>query len=197
MLPSKLKQVKTWQSPLQTHLFPSCQANTYNRLITCPDSASCKLAWGGIFVTIVTYTNCTTNSIGEWKIHCQAGNSGNDKYTRLFLNGHLYKTDTSVKRTLRVGPCLCLSLYFTLYKTDISLRRTLSAGPKGVRLGESWLYTVLILSIDNPVAIHVSYKVCENVMKTSTEQSHRTSKVYSISLKQCMHKVKLIVIITL
>ena len=29
-------------------------------------------------------------------------------YSRLSLNGHLYKTDTSVKRTLRVGPCLSL-----------------------------------------------------------------------------------------
>ena len=39
------------------------------------------------------------------------------KYSRLSLNGHLYKTDTS-------------------------LRWTLSAGPKGVRLKESWLYPV-------------------------------------------------------
>ena len=30
------------------------------------------------------------------------------KYSRLPLNGHLYKTDTSVKRTPRVGPCLSL-----------------------------------------------------------------------------------------
>ena len=29
-------------------------------------------------------------------------------YSRLSLNGHLYKTDTSVKRTPRVGPCLSL-----------------------------------------------------------------------------------------
>ena len=29
-------------------------------------------------------------------------------YSRLSLNRHLYKTDTSVKRTPRVGPCLCL-----------------------------------------------------------------------------------------
>ena len=29
-------------------------------------------------------------------------------YSRLSLNGHLYKTDTSVKRTPRVGPCPCL-----------------------------------------------------------------------------------------
>ena len=28
------------------------------------------------------------------------------KYSRPSLNGHLYKTDTSVKRTPRVGPCL-------------------------------------------------------------------------------------------
>ena len=27
-------------------------------------------------------------------------------YSRLSLIGHLYKMDTSVKRTLRVGPCL-------------------------------------------------------------------------------------------
>ena len=29
-------------------------------------------------------------------------------YSRLSLNGHLYKTDTSLKRTPRVGPCLSL-----------------------------------------------------------------------------------------
>ena len=29
-------------------------------------------------------------------------------YSRLSLNGHLYKTDTSVKWTPRVGPCLSL-----------------------------------------------------------------------------------------
>ena len=30
------------------------------------------------------------------------------EYSRLSLNGHLYKTDTSVKQTPRVGPCLSL-----------------------------------------------------------------------------------------
>ena len=30
----------------------------------------------------------------------------------LSLNGHLCKTDTSAKRTLRVGPCLSLLLVF-------------------------------------------------------------------------------------
>ena len=29
-------------------------------------------------------------------------------YSRLSLNGHLYKTDTSVKQTPTVGPCLSL-----------------------------------------------------------------------------------------
>ena len=59
-------------------------------------------------------------------------------YSRLSLNGHLYKTNTSLKRTPRVGPCLSFYfLYLTLYKTDISLRRTLTAGPKGVRLRRS------------------------------------------------------------
>ena len=49
-------------------------------------------------------------------------------------------TDTSLKRTPRVGPCLSLlSLSDSLYKTDISLRPTLSAGPKGVRLKVSRL----------------------------------------------------------
>ena len=31
-----------------------------------------------------------------------------NNYSRLSLNGHLYKMDTSVKRTLGVGPCLSL-----------------------------------------------------------------------------------------
>ena len=34
------------------------------------------------------------------------------KYSRLSLNGHLYKTDTSLKRTPRVGPCLSLTPLF-------------------------------------------------------------------------------------
>ena len=33
-------------------------------------------------------------------------------YSRLSLNGHLYKMETSVKRTLRVGPCFSLLLLF-------------------------------------------------------------------------------------
>ena len=33
-------------------------------------------------------------------------------------------------------PAFVYSLYLTLYKTDTSLRRTLSAGPEGVRLKE-------------------------------------------------------------
>ena len=33
----------------------------------------------------------------------------------------MYKTDISVKRTLRVGPCDSLLLYLTLYETDTSV----------------------------------------------------------------------------
>ena len=33
-------------------------------------------------------------------------------YSRLSLNGHLYKTETSVKLTPRVGSCLSLLLLF-------------------------------------------------------------------------------------
>ena len=58
----------------------------------------------------------------------------------LSLNGHLYKTDTSVKRTLELVPAFLYSFYLTPYKTDTSLRWTLSAGPKRVRLRESWLF---------------------------------------------------------
>ena len=56
-------------------------------------------------------------------------------YSQLSLNGHLCKMDTSVK--LELVPAFLYSFYLTLYKTDTSLRRTLSAGPKGVRLRES------------------------------------------------------------
>ena len=61
------------------------------------------------------------------------------KYSRLSLNGHLYKTDISVKRTpiLELAPAFLSSLHLTLYETDISLRRRASAGPRGVRLRES------------------------------------------------------------
>ena len=51
-------------------------------------------------------------------------------YSRPSLNRHLYKTDTSLKRTPRVGPCLSFSLYLTFYKTDISPRRTAAPVPK-------------------------------------------------------------------
>ena len=45
--------------------------------------------------------------------------------------------DTSLKQTLKVGPCLSL----TLYKTDISLRRTLSAGLACENIHFSSLFT--------------------------------------------------------
>ena len=43
-------------------------------------------------------------------------------------------------------PAFLYSLYLTLYKTDTSLRQTLRAGPKGVRLRESWLYLRLTIN---------------------------------------------------
>ena len=86
-------------------------------------------------VSLPSYTKCDM-----WPGRELSRSRKNWNYSRLSPKGHLYKTDTSVKRTLKVGPCLCFSLYLTLYKTDTSLRRTLSAGPKGVRLRESWLY---------------------------------------------------------
>ena len=36
--------------------------------------------------------------------------TGLRQYGQLFLNGHLYKTDTSLKWTPTVGPCLSLPL---------------------------------------------------------------------------------------
>ena len=42
-------------------------------------------------------------------------------YSGLSFNGHLYKVDTSVKQTLRVGPCLSLLLLFdSLYDGHLS-----------------------------------------------------------------------------
>ena len=40
-------------------------------------------------------------------------------YIQLSLNTHLYKTDTSVKRTPRAGPYLPYSLYLTLQNIDL------------------------------------------------------------------------------
>ena len=55
------------------------------------------------------------------------------EYSWLYLNGHLYKTNISVKRTPRVGPCLSWLHLFD--------GRTLTAGTKGVQhLRESWLF---------------------------------------------------------
>ena len=39
-----------------------------------------------------------------------------NEYSRLSLNGHLYKTDTSVQRTLKVGPYVSLLLLFDSQK---------------------------------------------------------------------------------
>ena len=55
------------------------------------------------------------------------------EYSWLSVNWHLYKTNISVKRTPRVGPCLSWLHLFD--------GRTLTAGTKGVpRLRESGLF---------------------------------------------------------
>ena len=51
------------------------------------------------------------------------------EYSRLSLDGHLYTTDNSVKRTLKSWSLPKL-LSLTLYKTDITLKRTFSTGLK-------------------------------------------------------------------
>ena len=63
-------------------------------------------------------------------------------------------TDTSIRRTPRVGPCLALLPLFDSLEEEISLRRTLTAGPKGVLLRGSWLYTdpqKLIVNKENKI----------------------------------------------
>ena len=57
------------------------------------------------------------------------------------LDGHLYKTDTSVKWTSRIGPCFPILPFLTLHKTDTTLRQPLRVGTKGVHLKESWLHS--------------------------------------------------------
>ena len=63
-------------------------------------------------------------------------------YGQLLLNGHLYKMDTSLKWTPRVGPWISL-LPLTLFKKDTSLIQTCIASPKGVDHIGSWLYLYL------------------------------------------------------
>ena len=53
------------------------------------------------------------------------------KYSLLSLNGHLYKTDTLVKRTLRVGPCLSLlPLFGSLQDGHLSKTDTYCRSPR-------------------------------------------------------------------
>ena len=52
-------------------------------------------------------------------------------YSLLSFNGHLYKTDTSVKRTLRVGPCLSLlPLFDSLWDGHLSKMDTYCRSPR-------------------------------------------------------------------
>ena len=55
---------------------------------------------------------------------------------------HLFNSDTLVKRTPRVGPCLSYSLNLPVYKADLTLRWTFGAGPKVLCL---WELSVLLL----------------------------------------------------
>ena len=66
------------------------------------------------------------------------------KYSQLSPNGQPYKTNTSIKRTPGVGPCLPFFSHFaasklSIYKLDTSIRRTVGVGPDGIHLRESWL----------------------------------------------------------
>ena len=57
----------------------------------------------------------------NWVKQLCSNSSAPWKYSRLSLNGHLSKTDTSVKQTLRVGPCLSLlPLFDFLYDGHLS-----------------------------------------------------------------------------
>ena len=63
-----------------------------------------------------------------------------------------YITVDSLDGTLRVGPCLFYFLHLTLYKTDISLRRTLRIAPRGVRLIDTVDCKNLVLGAAAPSA---------------------------------------------
>ena len=64
----------------------------------------------------------------NWVKQLCSNSSAAWKYSRLSLNGRLSKTGTSVKQTLRVGPCLSLLPFFDflydghLPKTDTYCR---------------------------------------------------------------------------
>ena len=74
------------------------------------------------------------------------------------LDGHLYKTDTSVKWTSRIGPCFPILPFLTLYKTDTTLRQPLRVGTKGVHLKESWLYSEKFDDGQTATNINTKYK---------------------------------------
>ena len=52
-----------------------------------------------------------------------AFSGGSTVYIHLTLNGHLFKTDTLLKRTAIVVPCLPFSFYLTLSKTHGHIER--------------------------------------------------------------------------
>ena len=66
-----------------------------------------------IFQNICCKISCLPTSPGIFK-HLKKW------YSRLSLNGHLYKTDTPLKQTPRVGPCLSLlPLFDSLLRTSL------------------------------------------------------------------------------
>ena len=74
------------------------------------------------------------------------------------LDGHLYKTDTSVKWTSRIGPCFPILPFLTLHKTDTTLRQPLRVGTKGVHLKESWLHSEKFDDGQTATNINTKYK---------------------------------------
>ena len=74
----------------------------------------CKIGTDIYIVSSGAYGNCYCVMFSQTKMvvaHTTVSKNSlchSSTYSRLSPNRHLYKTSTSVKRTLRVGPCLSL-----------------------------------------------------------------------------------------
>ena len=80
----------------------------------------------------------------------------NTVYSRLHRNWH----------HLELVPAFLYSLYLTLYKTETSLRRTLSAGPKGVRLREGWPYFLVRYRLVRDEVFREGNTTCQDSRRT-------------------------------
>ena len=105
------------------------------------------------------------------------------EYSWLYLNGHLYKTNISVKRTPRVGPCLS---WLYLFDSLDTIGQTLTAGTKGVpRLRESWLFCE-----STPNDLKVNFQDLKDwivLKKVRIKQSTKMVYIlYSLNLKQLL-----------